>query len=93
VFNTDPDNPISDKIQVRIALDTGKIKYSEDTGRIVSDTINFAAHLEKQATPADGISVSEDSREQLPDNLKTIFWNEEEFEGRAVYQVCIPGLQ
>lgn len=93
VFNIDPDNPIPDNIQVRIALDSGKIKYSEDTGRIVSDTINFAAHLEKQFTPADGISVSENIMERLTDKLKTIFWNQEEFEGRTICQVCIPGLQ
>lgn len=90
VFNTDPDKPVPDDIQVRIGLDSGKIKFSEDTGRIISDTINFAAHLEKQFTPPKGIAVSETVGDKLPKNLRELFCTEDTFEERTVYSICFP---
>ena len=92
VFNTDPDKPIPDDIKVRIGLDTGKIKFTEETGRIVSDTITFAAHLEKQFTSPRGISVSDTVRERLPEKLKGLLCAEDTFEERKVYSICLPEL-
>jgi class 3 adenylate cyclase len=93
VFNTDPDNPIPEDIQLRIGVDSGMVKYSEDTGRIVSETINFAAHLEKQFTQPGGIAVSGTVMEQLPEKIQAIFCNQDNFEDRDVYYKCIPGLR
>lgn len=93
VFNLDPDKSIPDDIQTRIGLDSGKIKFFEDTGRIISDTINFAAHLEKQFTPPKGIAVSESVRENMPKKLKELFCTEDTFEEKRVYSICLPELR
>lgn len=90
IFCTDPRNPITDDIRVRIGLDSGNITYNDETGRIVSDTINFAAHVEKQFTPPDGVSLSDAVFEQLPEKLKKIFCNNGTFEERTVYYICAP---
>jgi class 3 adenylate cyclase len=90
VFCTDPRNPITDDIWVRMGIDTGNIKYNDDTGRIVSDTINFAAHVEKQFTESGGISLSEKVFEELSEKLKKIFCGNGEFEERTVYYICAP---
>jgi hypothetical protein len=50
VFNIQPDKGIADEICLRIGLDFGPVKFAADTGRIVSDVINYAAHLEKKGT-------------------------------------------
>ncbi len=90
VFCADPRNPITDDIRVRIGIDLGNVKYNEDTGRIVSDTINFAAHVEKQFTPPDGVSLSEAVFDQRSEKLKKIFCNNGTFEERTVYYICAP---
>ena len=85
LFNADPEKPIEEDISIRIGMDTGKIKFSSETGRIVSDTINFAAHLEKNHTQPGEVSVSAELFEKLPARLAEFFYAGGEFEGRTVY--------
>lgn len=85
VFNALPSKPIKDDIMLRIGLDSGKIKFYMDTGRIVSDVINYAAHLEKKGTAPNGLSVSDSIYKKLTTQLKNLFKTEQEFEGRKAY--------
>ena len=72
-------------ICLRIALDFGPLKYADDTGRIVSDVINYAAHLEKSGTPPGALSVSDSIYSRLPKSLKDLFTEKQTFEGRSAY--------
>jgi class 3 adenylate cyclase len=86
-FNLMPAKPIGDDIVLRIGMDCGKIKFYKDTGRIVSDVINYAAHLEKQGTEPNGLSVSDMIYRGLSPSLKKIFKTKHEFEGRTAYSL------
>ena len=83
VFNVNPRKPISDDIELRIGMDTGKVKYQEDTGQIISDTINYAAHLEKSFTAPGGITISKELIEAVPKGMLRHFDEKGEFEGRT----------
>ncbi len=85
VFNLWPDNPIRGDICLRIGMDFGTVKFYEDTGRIVSEVINYAAHLEKQSTQPMALSVSDSVYAGLPDSLRKPFKKKGEFEGRSAY--------
>ncbi|MCA1806611.1 MAG: hypothetical protein LC687_01930, partial [Actinobacteria bacterium] len=67
-------------------MDTGKLQFASDTGTIVSEVINFAAHLEKQATKGGQISVSDTVCGALPVRLASGLDEEDTFEGRAIYR-------
>jgi hypothetical protein len=73
VINLQPDKPIREAICLRIALDSGPVKFSDDTGRIVSEVINDAAHLEKKGTSPGALSVSDEVFAGLPATLKAVF--------------------
>jgi hypothetical protein len=85
VFNLHPDLPIKDEILLRLALDTGKIKFSFDTGHIVSDTINYAAHLEKLGTVPGEISISENIKKELSPRILKVFRDKNKFENVNSY--------
>lgn len=85
VFNINPDIPIKDSIILRLALDTGKVKFSFDTGHIVSDIINYAAHLEKMGTLPGEISISENIKKELPSKIVKIFSDKNKFENINSY--------
>ncbi len=89
VFNTRPDLPIDDEIQFRIGIDSGLVRYSSDTGAIVSDVINFAAHLEKQATKPGGIAVSQSVLDEVSPRLAGPFKNYFDFEERSARSIDI----
>jgi class 3 adenylate cyclase len=82
VFNLQPDNLIKDEIHLRIGLDFGPVKFFSDTGRIVSDVINYAAHLEKKGTKPRAMSVSESVHSRLPSPMQQMFPRQQTFEGR-----------
>lgn len=82
LFNLSPDSPISDAIALRVAVDTGRLTFYADTGRIVSDVINYAAHLEKGATRPGHISLSERVVKSCDRRLLSIFDEAGDFEGQ-----------
>jgi class 3 adenylate cyclase len=95
VFNVLPSKPIEDQLCLRFGLDAGPVKFFNDTGRIVSDVINFAAHLEKMGTEPDGLSVTEILYQNLTRGMQEMFTRQAEFEGRPVYSLtyrCMNGL-
>ncbi len=85
VFNIQPDLPIKDNILLRLALDTGKIKFSSNTGHIVSDVINYAAHLEKSGTLPGEISISENIKKELATKVVKVFSDKNVFENMNCY--------
>lgn len=87
VFNYWYSKPISDEIKLRIGMDTGLIKFFLDTGRIVSDVINYATHLEKKGTEANGLSISETVFNELNEGFKKFFKNKTIFEGKTAYSL------
>ncbi len=85
VFNIHPDLPIKDDILLRLALDTGKIKFTSDTGHIISDVINYAAHLEKLGTLPGEISISENIKKELAPKMAKVFSDKNLFENINSY--------
>jgi class 3 adenylate cyclase len=83
VFNMQPDKPIKDEIHLRIGLDFGPLKFFSDTGKIVSEVINYAAHLEKKATKPSNLSVSDAVHNRLSPAMRKVFAEELSFEGRT----------
>ncbi|MFQ3619497.1 MAG: adenylate/guanylate cyclase domain-containing protein [Spirochaetales bacterium] len=86
VFLLSPEYPLPEDFSLRIALDSGKIKFSMETGKIISDVINYAAHLEKQWTPPGTISISDTVFNALSSKMRTLFKEEDVFEGRKCYR-------
>lgn len=89
IYNLRPDNPIESDIVLRIALDRGPIKFFQDTGRIVSQSINYAAHLEKHGTSPGGISISDEIYNKLTPRLKKTFPSKKKFEERTAYSMSL----
>jgi len=85
VFNMQPEKGIKDEIHLRIGMDFGKVKFFNETGRIVSDVINYAAHLEKKGTSPRTISVSDAIHERLSKEMQLVFSEQKKFEGRVAY--------
>ena len=83
VFNMQPDKPIKDEICLRIALDFGPVKFFSDTGKIVSEVINYAAHLEKKGTKPSKLSISDEVHARLSPAMRKLFAEETSFEGRT----------
>lgn len=81
LFNIVPSNPIDQRVELRLGIDTGPITFYSDTGRIVSDVINYAAHLEKAATQPGHVSLSERVVDACDGRILTIFEDAGEFEG------------
>ncbi|MBI9105850.1 MAG: adenylate/guanylate cyclase domain-containing protein [Spirochaetales bacterium] len=86
VFNMRPELPIKDPIILRIGIDCGRFKFNSDTGHIVSDTINYAAHLEKLGTEPGQISISGRVRKELSIKISRIFSEKFEFEGSSSHR-------
>jgi class 3 adenylate cyclase len=95
VFNALPTKPIDDQLYLRFGIDTGPVKFFNDTGRIVSDVINYAAHLEKIGTEPNGLSITDILFQNLPAGMQELITKEFEFEGRTVHSLvytCRNGL-
>src|SRR5271157_1533875 len=73
VFNlTSSGSPAGD-VALRLALHSGRVKFCIETGTIVSDVINYAAHLEKSSTLPGTVSISRPVYEALPPRMASIF--------------------
>lgn len=85
VFNIRPENPIPQPISVRIGMDVGSLRFYNDTGRIILETLNYAAHLEKMGTEPGHVAISAMLCEALPDSIKQVFGSAGDFEGRTAH--------
>lgn len=90
LFNLRHENLIKDDIVLRVGLDRGPICFLNDTGKMVSETINYATHLEKGGTDAWGISLSEEIHRDLTPKMKRIFIRKKKFEGRFARSKILP---
>ncbi len=81
------EKPIKEDIALRIGMDAGDVKFACDTGRIVSDVVNYAAHLEKKGTTPCGMSISDTVYAGLTPRLKKVFRTKQEFEGRTAWSL------
>jgi hypothetical protein len=68
-------------------MDAGSVKFACDTGRIVSDVVNYAAHLEKKGTSPCGMSISDAVYAGLPPRLRKLFPTKQPFEGRTAWSL------
>ncbi len=89
IYNFHPGKSIKDDVILRIGMDHGPVKFFMNTGRIVSETINYAAHLEKSGTESWGLSVSDSIHAKMTDKLQKIFSHKNMFEGRQAYSLTI----
>ena len=74
---------------LRIGMDFGSVRFLEDRGRIVSDVINYAAHLEIQLTKPSALSVSNGIYTSLSASMKAVFTDKQEFEGRTAWSTSV----
>jgi class 3 adenylate cyclase len=82
VFNMQPEKSIKDEICLRLGMDYGMVKFFIDTGRIISDVINYAAHLEKKGTKPRAMSVSDAVHARLSPSMQQVFPHQQKFEDR-----------
>ncbi len=81
LFCLSPEFPIDRNISLRIGIDAGAVKFTTETGRIVSDVMNYAAHLEKGATEAGCVSASIRVANECDAKLLRLFTPNGMFEG------------
>jgi class 3 adenylate cyclase len=90
LFNLTASAAASTDVALRLGIDTGMVKFSIDTGKIVSDVINFAAHLEKKSTRAGAISISRTVYDALPQRMASLFRFQGMFEEKDVFSTIRP---
>jgi class 3 adenylate cyclase len=73
VFNLSASGSPAADISLRLGIDSGRVKFSIETGKIVSDVINYAAHLEKSSTLPGTVAISRAVYDALPPRLASIF--------------------
>ncbi len=73
VFNLSASGSPTGDVAMRLGIDSGRVKFAIETGTIVSDVINYAAHLEKAATLPGTVSISRSVFDALPARLASVF--------------------
>ncbi|MDX9819749.1 MAG: adenylate/guanylate cyclase domain-containing protein [Desulfococcus multivorans] len=89
VFQLSGDYPLPENFSVRVALDCGKVKFNSDTGKIVSDVINYAAHLEKAGTEPGKVTISSHVRGALKEKAAALFSVQADFEGQPAFSTAV----
>ena len=88
IFNLRNKVNLRERIEVRCGIDSGQVRFYKDLGRIISGTINYAAHLEKSVSPPSGLAISDSVYTLLPPQLQELFQSKQkEFEGRTAYSL------
>jgi class 3 adenylate cyclase len=82
LINAHSRNPIDENVAVRIGMHSGKVSFMADTGKMISDVINLAAHLEKKGTQPGFVSITEAVWKPLPSKLQDLFDPVGDFEGQ-----------
>ncbi len=80
-------NKLQEPIVLRIGAHDGLTHYKENKGTILSEAINYVAHLEKKGTQGGHIAISESIYKALLDRQRGIFHSAGEFEGMETYTV------
>ncbi len=87
IYNCMPDRQIDELISMRFGMDAGKVKFFNETGKIVSDVINYACHLEKNHANPNGLSISDDLYGRLSPQIQYMFKKKDEFESRIAHSL------
>ena len=85
LFNHDPAYSLKEPIKLRMGLDSGKVPFSFSTGQIVSEVINYAAHLEKGICKPGSIAVSSAVYIGMGTGYSDFFKLHSVFEGTEAY--------
>jgi class 3 adenylate cyclase len=85
LVNSHSRNPIDDEVAIRIGMHSGKVSFMSDTGKMISDVINMAAHLEKKGTEPGFVSITESIWKPLPQKLQELFDPVGDFEGQLKF--------
>ncbi|MBU44836.1 MAG: hypothetical protein CMN76_16555 [Spirochaetaceae bacterium] len=76
-----------DRAGLSIALAAGQTVYTSDMGNLVSEALNFSAHLAYREGSYNGIFIPGEIHERLNARSKKYFFREgEAFEGRNIYR-------
>jgi class 3 adenylate cyclase len=90
LFNLNPQrNKFAEPIKLRIGIHAGNSIYKENKGNILSDAINFVAHLEKNYTNTNHISISKIVYDKLNPRLQKIFEYKGKFENYDCYHLSL----
>lgn len=73
LFNAVHSDGAGAPLALRIGIDTGGIRFLSDTGTIVSEVINYAAHLEKKAALPGQVAISAPVRDGIAPALRLLF--------------------
>ena len=73
IFNLASSRSAAADIALRIGVDAGLVKFCRETGKIVSQVINHAAHLEKKSTRPGMVSLSRNVYDALPERMASLF--------------------
>jgi class 3 adenylate cyclase len=84
VFNIG-ENPFANRVSLRFGIDMGKALYKKDKGNIISQNINFAAHLEKKCSDINTITVSDCVLDALQERQQSFFIKGGKLEGRQYF--------
>lgn len=87
LFNLKSKVNLKENIEVRCGISSGPVRYYHDVGRIVSDTLNHAVHVEKHVCPPSGLAASDSVYKLLPEQLQKIFQNQKSIEGKTAYSL------
>ena len=87
LFNLRNKVNLKEIIEVRCGMDSGRVRFYNDVGRIVSETINHAAHVEKHVSPPSGLGVSDSTYDLLPSQLQELLQDKQKFENRTAYSL------
>jgi hypothetical protein len=76
-------------ISMRIAMHIGSTMYRDrgDTGKIVSDSINFIFHLGQKRAEPGTVYVTEEIKKLLPPQIDKMFGDEGTYEGRTIFKM------
>jgi class 3 adenylate cyclase len=76
---------LENDIALRFGIDCGKASYKKDKGNIISQNINFAAHLEKKCTAINSISISDMVHKNLDHKQSAYFQPKGQLEDITYY--------
>ena len=80
-------NKFLEPIHLRIAAHQGPTTYKENKGAILSEAINYVAHLEKKGTGPDAVAISREIYDELNERYRKIFKYKGVFEEKDTYEI------
>lgn len=88
LINAHPRNLLKEEdVSIRLGIHTGKVGFKNDTGKIISDAINLAAHIEKKTAKPGCVAMSDEVYQNINPTLQRYFAVvKTKFEGYQLYK-------